>query len=296
MALVRNLTDTDVLDLFRTTAEHAAPRLCELMGGHVNWEDASAVRAFLRDNPLGRKTFADSASKDGGKGGVAIGKTFFTDADVDESSSDTRVNVSHSIKTNTHTDAYDMDVKQMRDLLKNVQRVEAELACKAAPGPTAATAALEAKLAHLATVVEGLAANAQTNGRAGLGASFAAFARGIRRAALDVNRIYPVLLPGTPVPTARLVGGGGWTSATSPPCGVCARFKPQITEWLNYTDVEAMIAADASCELCGPNGKPKLLPHQGFTHNPQKCVNLHRLVNEHIKSDPDAKWMLDEAA
>ena len=115
------------------------------------------------------------------------------------------------------------------------------------------------------------------------------FATGkMARPRLDIARIYPILYPGAAVPDARqLVGGAGWPS---PNCAACVKARPQTTEWLDFRKLEDQATRDPS--LLGTNGRLKLRPDQGFTHNPAKCVHLHRHVEERVQATPGDAWML----
>ena len=105
---------------------------------------------------------------------------------------------------------------------------------------------------------------------------------------LDIDKIYPILFPGKPVPNRKLLCGGlGMPDLMR--CAACETHLPNKTEWLNYGDVEARAATNPS--LYDEKGKLKLQPHQGWTHNPCKCVTLHRLVQEHIAQHPENAWM-----
>jgi len=105
---------------------------------------------------------------------------------------------------------------------------------------------------------------------------------------LNWPTIYPVLYPGAPIPPPKgLVGGAGWT--LGPPCAACAKHRPEKTQWFAYDELAKNPA------YLGQDGRldnRKLPPDTAILHNPGRCPQLHKDVNEHVAAHPSDMWML----
>ena len=110
------------------------------------------------------------------------------------------------------------------------------------------------------------------------------------RVVLDWEKIYPELYPSalTPLPK-QLVGGVGWSLGA--PCAACVKNRPDKTKWLSFEE------ASKVPEYIGLDGcfdARRLSKDTAILHNPGRCWQLHKDVNEHIAANPSDMWMLKE--
>jgi len=110
------------------------------------------------------------------------------------------------------------------------------------------------------------------------------------RVVLDWEKIYPELYPSalTPLPK-QLVGGVGWSLGA--PCAACVKNRPDKTKWISFEE------ASKVPEYIGLDGcfdARRLSKDTAILHNPGRCWQLHKDVNEHIAANPSDMWMLKE--
>ena len=96
---------------------------------------------------------------------------------------------------------------------------------------------------------------------------------------LQMDKVYPVLFPGAPIPTANLVGAE---------CAACALDRPNVTNWVLW-DEHPEWRPDK------PGGKSKLPPGHGWCHNPAKCKCLYARLRQHVAAHPEDVGLLEPA-
>ena len=92
----------------------------------------------------------------------------------------------------------------------------------------------------------------------------------------------------TPLPK-QLVGGVGWSLGA--PCAACVKNRPDKTKWLSFEE------ASKVPEYIGLDGcfdARRLSKDTAILHNPGRCWQLHKDVNEHVAANPSDMWMLKE--
>ena len=324
MAVTRNIGEVDVCDTVHKSLKKFARDL--LRGGAtIDWESTHAVRRFLTSHVDADLTFAEygltskvaSRSSVAARRAAADADTLVIDED-DNFSVDARRSTSD--KTVINASAYGLGASQSEDAANRIanalssfgncleSRLQSVSAAASqpllptapppppvptpstlvvAPPPPTATPDITTMFAKMLQQMNDKLDSA-SNKREREGEDTLLTQRPMRPR-LNIARIYPVLYPNAPLPDARqLVGGAGWPT---PNCAACAKARPQTTEWVDFRVMEQRAAADPS--LLGSNGRVRLRPEQGFTHNPTKCVHLHRHVAEHVQANPSDSWMLD---
>lgn len=302
---VRGLVDIDVLDVLRANLETKAPRLFEIMGGNVDWDDVASVRDFLRKNPMGQRTFAELApgnpvvappprraapvavpSFATGLGGLEAGEQI-----VDVINFNTRTRTTHDVDgfiNDVPMSKLSDVVSQMTAALENLQKNAQQ--APSSPSRQEPSTDMHRLLAQLqnATARINRGENVSLDEVRGLHQTFAT----IRppRVVLDWPKIYPVLYPGAPIPPERaLVGGTGHAN----PCAACAKHRPAKVNWLSYEE------ASQNPAYIGTDGRldARTLPKDtAILHNPGRCGFLHKDVDARVASNPADQWMLKERA
>ena len=301
---VRGLGEQDILDVLRNNLERHAPRLVELMGGTVDWDEMSSVRDFLRKNPLGAMTFGALSGNAGSSGPSARrttsspspavpafptglnGQPTFDSVGV---SGNLMVDIDHNVQ-NVPFDKVNAILGKMVDVLQSL-----ESAAQRTPESTLSTNTTQQ--GTLDALLSGLQ-NAASRARQGefvsmdeLRGLHSAFAT-IKppRPVLPWEEIYPVLYPGAPVPPSRvLVGGVGWAGEHK--CAACVRNRPEKTKWFSFEE------ASKVSEYIGSDGRldmRKMPKEAAVLHNPGRCVQIHKDVEAYVASNPSAQWMLKE--
>ena len=97
---------------------------------------------------------------------------------------------------------------------------------------------------------------------------------------LQLDKVYPVVLPGAAVPTSNLVGAE---------CGACALDRPTITNWVLWDEHPEWRPEK-------PGGKSRLPIGYGWCHNPAKCKCLYARVRQHVAAHPEDARLLEPAA
>ena len=293
MATARHLGTEDVVDRVRTVLQQEAPMLTVHMGS-VNWNDLPSIRNFLECHEYGKHSFA--ALTDGKGAGpraarsARVQEAFPTEGEGAPVDVDVSTYNRTTTRSGSSIEAYmpDANMQQFAALLRAMQGAPA-----APAAPT--TAVAQAPPPQLASSTTDIAREVARQVAAALGGvdrakHFEALAAS--RVLLDINRIYPVLYPGKPIPpTKGVVGGLGWTGGAVI-CAACEVERPNVRNWLEFSDVERRGASDPT--LLDGNGRPKLPPNSGWTHNAARCACLHRQVQKYVTEHPDCLWMITE--
>jgi hypothetical protein len=286
-AAAQGLSEDEVLDVIRLNLQRCMPMMMEVSTG-VDFNSISAIRQWFQDHPFGKLTIGSlRKSRLDGRSGESL-PTGDASFDVWGDRSEASGFSMGASRGGRSDDLVEALAQRLGITTPNSGPCDA--ASRAPPchpplhaGPSqpsfapAAPSLPDSRLNTLLSALSGV-----------LGESLATR---LQRVLLDIDRIYPVLFPGKPIPPRKVLCGGA--GSPEPRCAACEMVRPQVTDWVDFSAMEARAATDAS--LLDDKGKIKLARNQGFTHNPCRCAHLHRLVQEHVSRHPDAAWMLAES-